>query len=212
MRLDGWPCVCGTDEVGRGPLAGPVYAAAVVLPPDGAARLAGLDDSKRLTAAERERLAPQVRAIALAWAVVARSPADIDRLNILGAALDAMGEAVARVRTQLLARSGSVRVMVAVDGNQPLRRLPPGWEQRTIVGGDARSTAIAAASVLAKVERDAAMDALDAQYPGYGFARHKGYPTPDHLDALRRLGPCALHRRSFAPVRTLLAGRQGNLL
>lgn len=182
---------CGVDEAGRGPLAGPVVAAAVILPPN--TPLSGLNDSKKLSPRRRERLAAEIRATALAWAVAEASAAEIDEWNILRATLRAMARAVA-----------ALPVMpdeVLVDGNQaPALEVPV----RTIIGGDALEPAIMAASILAKTHRDARLVALDARYPEYGFARHKGYGTAAHLAALARLGPCPEHRRSFAPVRAAI--------
>jgi ribonuclease HII len=183
--------ICGVDEAGRGPLAGPVVAAAVILPPN--TPLSGLNDSKKLSPRRRERLAAEIRATALAWAVAEASAAEIDEWNILRATLRAMARAVA-----------ALPVMpdeVLVDGNQaPALEVPV----RTIIGGDALEPAIMAASILAKTHRDARLVALDARYPEYGFARHKGYGTAAHLAALARLGPCPEHRRSFAPVRAAI--------
>lgn len=183
--------ICGVDEAGRGPLAGPVVAAAVILPPN--APLSGLNDSKKLSPSRRERLATEIRATALAWAVAEASASEIDEWNILRATLRAMARAVA-----------ALPVMpdeVLVDGNQaPALEVPV----RTIIGGDALEPAIMAASILAKTHRDARLVALDARYPEYGFARHKGYGTAAHLAALARLGPCPEHRRSFAPVRAAI--------
>jgi len=193
-----WP-VLGTDEVGRGPLAGPVVAAAVVL---GESVPAGLNDSKKLSESARERLVPQIEASALAWAIEPAWPDEIDQKNILGASLAAMQRACERVVADLEERGLGLPGVLLIDGNQPLRQ----WNvsaQATAVQGDGRSLAIAAASVLAKVWRDRYMVQAESQYPGYGFAQHKGYPTPVHLAALRGLGPCPLHRRSFAPVRQL---------
>lgn len=182
---------CGVDEAGRGPLAGPVVAAAVILPPG--ASLSGLNDSKKLSPRRRERLAAEIRTTALAWAVAEASAAEIDEWNILRATLRAMARAVAG----LPVTPDEVRV----DGNQaPALAVPV----RTIIGGDALEPAIMAASILAKTHRDARLVALDARYPEYGFARHKGYGTAAHLAALARLGPCPEHRRSFAPVRAAL--------
>jgi ribonuclease HII len=180
--------VAGVDEAGRGPLAGEVVAAAVILDPS--APIEGLDDSKKLSAARREALSGLVRARALAWSVARASVEEIDRLNILNASLLAMRRAVDAL--------GLRPAHVLVDGNRC-----PDWRYAAtaVVGGDARVPAISAASVLAKVERDRAMCVLEREYPGYGFALHKGYPTPAHLEALARLGPCPAHRRSFAPVR-----------
>lgn len=183
---------CGVDEAGRGPLAGPVAVAAVILDPR--RPIEGLGDSKALSPARREALAPLIRERALAWHLELVSAADIDRLNILRATLEGMARAV----HALVPAAGHA----LVDGN----RLPPGLRcsAEALVKGDAREPAIMAASILAKVGRDQFMVALDREHPGYGFAVHKGYPTPDHLEALRRLGPCVQHRRSFAPVRACL--------
>ncbi|MFO1423628.1 MAG: ribonuclease HII [Candidatus Competibacteraceae bacterium] len=179
--------VAGVDEAGRGPLAGPVVAAAVILDPS--RPIVGLADSKKLGAARRERLAEEIRAKALAWALGWAEVAEIDRVNILQATLLAMQRAVTAL---------SIAPEQAwVDGNRCPRLSCP---CRAIVRGDATVPAISAASILAKVARDAELRQLDARYPDYGFARHKGYPTAVHLDALRRLGPCPEHRRSYAPV------------
>ena len=184
--------VAGVDEAGRGPLAGPVCAAAVILDP---ARIPdGLDDSKRLPVAVRERLSLQIKSLALQWAVGWSSAAEIDRLNILQASLLAMRRAV----MALAPAPGAV----LVDGNRCPDGLP--CPARAIVGGDATEPCISAASILAKVARDREMGRLDTLHPGYGFARHKGYPTEAHLDALRRFGPCPEHRQSFRPVRLVL--------
>ena len=183
--------VAGVDEAGRGPLAGPVVAAAVVLDPT--RPIEGLRDSKQLTPARRRELAIRIRADALAYAVAEASVAEIDRLNILQASLLAMRRAIDALRP--------VIDLVLVDGN----RVPAiEIASRAIVGGDATEPAISAASILAKTHRDALMRALNKRYPGYGFARHFGYPTPQHLERLSALGPCAVHRRSFAPVRVML--------
>ncbi|MDN5848301.1 MAG: ribonuclease HII [Nitrococcus sp.] len=182
--------VAGIDEAGRGPLAGPVFAAAVMLPPT---PIAGVTDSKRLPAVRRRALAAIIRDCALGWAIGRAEVEEIDRLNILQATLLAMQRAVAE-----LALKPDVAL---VDGrDKPL--LP--CRVQSIVGGDVSVQAISAASILAKVARDAEMVALEQHYPGYGFARHKGYGTPEHLAALRRLGPAPIHRRSFRPVRLLL--------
>lgn len=184
--------VAGVDEAGRGPLAGPVVAAAVIL--DELKPIDGLADSKTLSPRRRERLADAIRASALACCIAEASVDEIDRLNILGATMLAMQRAVAGLR--LTPR------LVRVDGNRvPLLAVPV----EAVVGGDASVAAIAAASILAKVHRDRLCDAMDAAYPGYGFAAHKGYPTAAHLAALRRLGACAAHRCSFAPVRAVIA-------
>lgn len=184
--------VCGVDEAGRGPLAGPVCAAAVVL--DEAHPIDGLRDSKLLAEARREALALAVRGRARAWAIAWASVEEIDRLNILQATLLAMRRAVEAL---------AVRPALArVDGNRA-PRLP--CAVQTVIGGDASDPAISAASILAKCARDDAMRALHRRFPHYRFDRHKGYPTAEHLELLRRHGPCPEHRRSFAPVRGLLA-------
>jgi ribonuclease HII len=186
--------VCGVDEAGRGPLAGPVVAAAVILDP--ARPIAGLRDSKQLSAARRDALADAIRERALGWAVARASVAEIDRLNVLRAALLAMRRAVEALPI--------APTLARVDGNQP-PRLACGIE--LIVGGDAIEPCISAASILAKTARDADMLALHALHPAYAFDRHKGYPTAEHLALLRRHGPCRAHRRSFGPVReALVAG------
>ena len=183
--------IAGVDEAGRGPLAGPVLAAAVILDP--ARPITGLADSKTLSAARREQLASEIRARALAWALGRAEVEEIDRLNILQAALLAMQRAVAALPV--------VPDQVLVDGNRcPVLPCPC----RAIVRGDATVAAIGAASILAKVARDAELRHLHDRYPAYHFARHKGYPTAAHLNALRRHGPCPAHRRSFAPVAALL--------
>jgi ribonuclease HII len=183
--------ICGIDEAGRGPLAGPVVAAAVILDP--ARRINGLRDSKILTAARREELAARIRERCVAYAVAEASVEEIDALNILQASLLAMRRAVDTLKV--------AAEYALVDGNQMPRLAIPG---RAIISGDALEPAISAASILAKTVRDALMRAFDVQHPGYGFAQHMGYGTPEHLDCLHRLGPCVLHRRSFAPVRGLL--------
>ena len=191
--------VLGVDEAGRGPLAGGVFAAAVTVPLGFAPTLlagawAGVNDSKKLPAARREALAATIRATPqCAWAVASASPAEIDRLNILRATHLAMRRAV----EQVIAALGGVAVTVLVDG-LPVKGLP--CPSQNLVKGDAKSLFIAAASILAKTARDADCLRLEACYPGYGFAQHKGYPTAAHLDALARLGPCPEHRRSFGPV------------
>ena len=180
--------VAGVDEVGRGPLAGPVVAAAVILDP--AAPIDGLRDSKRLTARQRQRLARVIRTHALAWAVGRVGPGRIDAENIL--------EATWRAMRLALGRLGVSPGLVLVDGRLRLPGIT--WPQRAIVRGDGRCASIAAASILAKVTRDALMVRADRRYPTYGFRRHKGYATAAHLDALARFGPCPLHRRSFRGV------------
>jgi ribonuclease HII len=183
--------IAGVDEVGRGPLAGPVIAAAVILDP--ARPIAGLADSKKLSPACRERLALDIRANALAWALGRAEVAEIDRLNIFQAALLAMRRAV-----EALPMTPD---RVLVDG----KHCPPlACSCTAIVKGDATMPAISAASILAKVTRDAELRELHDRYPRYDFARHKGYPTAVHREALRRYGPCPEHRRSFAPVAAAL--------
>jgi ribonuclease HII len=185
--------ICGVDEAGRGPLAGPVYAAAVVLDPG--RPIAGLKDSKLLTPARRTVLAQAIRSTSLAFSVAWSTVEEIDRLNILQATLLAMRRAV-----DGLALAPDE---VWIDGN----RAPAlACRTRTIVGGDRLHAEISAASILAKTERDAEMLRLHARFPQYGFDRHKGYPTPQHLAALRRLGVCEIYRRTFAPVRRMLDG------
>ena len=183
--------VAGVDEVGRGPLCGAVVTAAVILDP--ARPIEGLNDSKKLTEARREALFPLIQERALAWCIARAEVEEIDRLNILHATMLAMQRAVAGLSTQ--------PTLVLVDGNRcpllPMRSEP-------VVKGDSRVPAIAAASILAKVARDREMLELDQQYPGYGIAGHKGYPTPVHLAALRALGATPIHRRSFGPVRKAL--------
>jgi len=181
--------VAGVDEAGRGCLAGPVVAAAVVLPPDAA--LPGLDDSKKLTPEARAALLPLIRRQALAVGVGACSPAEVDRLNVLWAAMEAMRRAVLD-----LAVAPDV---LLVDGNRTIPEAP--WPQVALVRGDARSLSVAAASVVAKVTRDRMMEALHAEFPEYGWAGHKGYPTAAHYAALAAHGPSPHHRRSFRLVR-----------
>ena len=180
--------IAGVDEAGRGPLAGPVSAAAVILDPN--RPIAGIADSKKLSPARRAILDQEIRAGALAWAVAWASVEEIDRINILQASLLAMRRAVAAL---------AIRPhQVLVDGNQ----CPDfGVDAQVIIGGDGLIPAIGAASILAKVARDRLMEQMDLDFPGYGFAKHKGYPTRDHLMALRALGICPHHRRSFKPVR-----------
>ncbi len=175
---------CGVDEAGRGPLAGDVYAAAVILPPDAA--LPGLNDSKKMTEARREALAPVIKEQAAAWSIARATVEEIERLNILQAALLAMHRAVEGLAIQ--------PEFALVDGNQPpVLPMPVG----TLIHGDAKSASIAAASVLAKTARDAALRELDDLYPQYGFAAHKGYGTKAHYEAIARYGLCPAHRPSF---------------
>src|SRR5690349_381892 len=186
--------VCGVDEAGRGPLAGPVFAAAVILHP--ARPIAGLADSKKLSARRRESLAVEIRRRAAAWAVASASVEEIDALNILQASLLAMRRAVEALTI--------VPGEVLVDG---LHRPPLSLPVRAIVRGDATVAVIAAASILAKVGRDAEMLVLHGRHPQYGFDQHKGYPTAAHIQALKDHGVSIVHRRSFAPVRVLLVPR-----
>lgn len=183
--------ICGVDEAGRGPIAGPVYAAAVLLDPR--RRIAGLRDSKLLPPGRREALAEAIRGRALAWAVASASVEEIDRLNILQASLLAMRRAVEAL---------AVAPQEAwIDGNQcPLL----GCAVRAVIGGDRRVRQISAASILAKTARDAEMLRLHERFPHYGLDQHKGYPTPEHLARLAQFGACEIHRRSFAPVRQVL--------
>ncbi len=183
--------VAGVDEAGMSPLAGPVSAAAVIFLPG--ARIPGIDDSKKLCAAERERLAAEIKRSAVAWSVAFAEVAEIDTINIYWASQLAIKRAVAG----LMVRPAHM----LIDG----RRVKDiGIDQQAIIGGDAKSLTIAAASILAKTARDALMQHLHARHPGYGFAKHKGYGVPEHLDALKKLGPCPLHRSSFGPVRSIL--------
>ena len=183
--------VCGVDEAGRGPWAGPVAAAAVILKPG--ARHQRLDDSKKLNFDTRERLEAQIKVKAVAWSVAFASVEEIAELNILHATGLAMCRAVEALEIE--------PAFALVDGNYPFK-LP--CEIRTVVGGDGLSASIAAASILAKQARDRVMVELDAEWPGYGFASHKGYHAPAHVEALKRLGPCPAHRSGFAPIRALL--------
>ncbi len=183
--------LCGVDEAGRGPLAGAVFAAAVVLDP--ARPVHGLADSKQLDGGVREELAVRIKECALAWAIASASVEEIDRINILRASLLAMRRAVEAL--------GMEPEEVCVDG---LYTPQIAFKCSAIVKGDSRVPAISAASILAKTARDAEMTLLDLRYPGYGFAQHKGYCTPEHLAALKEHGPCEIHRRSFEPVMLLL--------
>jgi ribonuclease HII len=187
--------VCGVDEAGRGPLAGSVVAAAVILDPD--RPIIGLADSKKLSAKVRERLAAEIRTHALAWAIGEASPEEIDQINILQATFLAMRRAIDGLSL--------IPAHALIDGN----RVPQGLvcSAEAIVKGDAKEPAISAASILAKTHRDAQLLELDRVFPQYGFARHMGYPTAAHLQALREHGPSPVHRRSFGPVaQTLLPG------
>lgn len=192
----------GVDEVGMAPLAGPVIAAAVILPPG--TRLSGVNDSKQLSPEERDELAPRIREIAVAVGIGRAEVHEIDSINIYHAGLLALTRAVLALNPQ--------PQHLLVDARR-LKDLK--MPQQPIIKGDAKSITIGAASIVAKVHRDALMADLDKVHPGYGFSSHKGYPTPEHLEALERLGACPLHRRSFAPVAKRLgldaASRQGNL-
>ncbi len=186
--------VCGVDEAGRGPWAGPVSAAAVILHPRKIPK--GLDDSKKLTAARREDLEIEIQTRAVAWSVGFASVEEIGELNILRAT----GLAMRRAVTALTAQPA----VALVDGNHAFD-LP--CSVKPVVGGDGLSASIAAASILAKVARDRIMHEMDSRFPGYGFAAHKGYGVPEHARALRELGPCEIHRLTWAPLRALLAER-----
>jgi ribonuclease HII len=193
--MTGHTLICGVDEAGRGPLAGPVMAAAVILDPG--QPIAGLADSKQLSARVRDELASRIRARARAWAVASASVDEIDALNILQATLLAMRRAVGALEVEA--------DLVLVDGVQcPVLNSPA----RAVVRGDSSIAEISAASILAKVTRDAEMLALHHIHPQYGFDQHKGYPTPAHLAALRAHGVSLAHRRSFGPVRAILSGGQ----
>lgn len=187
--------IAGVDEAGRGPLAGPVVAAAVILHPDRS--IAGARDSKTLSASRREELAEQIRSQALAWAIAQASVEEIDTLNILQASLLAMRRAIEALQP--------AADFARIDGNKLPRLAIPA---RAIVKGDSLDSAISCASILAKTHRDALMEAMHLHYPQYGFDVHAGYPTPSHLSVLDRIGPCPEHRRSFGPVRRYLE-RQG---
>lgn len=183
--------VCGVDEAGRGPWAGPVSAAAVILNPDDLPP--GIDDSKALTEKRRAALEPEIKARALAWGVGFASVDEIAELNILHATGLAMCRAIEALQV--------TPVAALVDGNYRFKLPCP---IQTVVGGDGLSLSIAAASILAKTARDRLMIEMDARYPGYGFASHKGYNAPIHMEALKTLGPCPEHRRAWAPIRALL--------
>lgn len=187
--------ICGVDEAGRGPLAGAVYAAAVILNPQ--RPITGLADSKKLSEKKRDALSLEIKQHALAWAIASSSVEEIDAINILQASLLAMQRAIAQLQLQFNISPD----LVQVDGNQcPKIDLPC----EAIVQGDSKVQAISAASILAKVARDAELYVLDRQYPHYGFARHKGYPTVLHLEMLALHGVLAIHRQSYAPVKRLL--------
>ncbi|GIU74121.1 MAG: ribonuclease HII [Bryobacteraceae bacterium] len=192
VRRLGYRCIAGVDEAGRGCLFGPVFAAAVILDP--ARPVRGLADSKTLSPGRREELAAAIRERALAWAVATASVEEIDRINIREASRLAMRRAVEALRPPC-----DYLLVDALEVDWPV-------PQQALIRGDARVACIAAASILAKTARDALMDELDGRYPGYGIARHKGYATAEHCQALRRLGPTPLHRRSFSPVLEALQG------
>ena len=184
LRTEGLRLICGVDEAGRGPLAGPVCAAAVILPEG--TEIPGLNDSKKLTEKKREALFPVIKSTALHWGIAFADHKEIDELNILQATFLAMKRAVEML--------GIEPELGLIDGN----RCPEvGFPVKAVVGGDAKCACIAAASVLAKVSRDRFMLEMDGKYPGYGFAQHKGYPTAAHYAALRELGPCPIHRLTF---------------
>ncbi len=186
--------IAGVDEVGRGPLAGDVVAAAVIL---GARVPVGITDSKKLSEQRRQQLAEDIKVQARCWAIGRASAQEIDEINILQASLLAMHRAVAALQLQ--------PDFVLVDGN----RLPKwAYDARAIVGGDALEPAIGAASIVAKVQRDAELVVLDREYPGYGFAKHKGYPTREHLQAIQRLGVTSSHRKTFAPVKRAIENKR----
>lgn len=188
--------VAGVDEAGRGPLAGPVVAGAVILDPHNP--IDGLQDSKRLTAARREALYVEIQEKALAWAVASADVEEIDRINILQATMLAMQRAVDALQP--------AAEHALIDGNRcPVLACPA----QAIVKGDSRVAAISAASIMAKVSRDREMLSLDLQYPGYGLARHKGYPSKAHIEALESLGVTPIHRRSYAPVRRVIERQAG---
>lgn len=186
LALEGFSKIAGIDEAGRGPLAGPVVAAAVILPEN--LFLDGLQDSKRLTASDRERLAGEIKACCISWGIGVASPAEIDSINILQATKLAMKRAVAALSV--------VPDHLLIDAVQLGSKIP----ETPVIKGDARSASIAAASVVAKVTRDYIMLKLDKKYPQYGFARHKGYPTRDHYTALQKYGPSPVHRLTFRGV------------
>lgn len=190
---EGFQYIAGLDEVGRGPIAGPVMAAAVILPAD--FFLEGVDDSKKLTARKRLELSARIKAVSLGWAIGAVFPPHLDEINILNATREAMRLAVENLYPQ--------PNFLLIDAlSLPDIRI----RQRAIIKGDSLSVSIACASIIAKVERDAAMESFDRLYPGYGFIRHKGYATREHLESLLAKGPSPIHRRSFEPVKSILAG------
>lgn len=205
-----WPkgsIIIGVDEAGRGPWAGPVVAAAFWINPSALLELPpDLTDSKKLSPAARTRIAATLRGQPHLFAIGSCSSAEIDENGLLPATFAAMDQAVAKLASQLASQLAKPVTAILVDGNllPPLPATAKAVDIRALVKGDARSLSIAAASIMAKTERDKQMQALDGEYPGYGFSRHKGYGTKAHLEALKQLGPCAQHRRSFRPIRELL--------
>lgn len=191
MLVDSGDLIAGVDEAGRGPLAGAVYAAAVILNPD--EPIEGLRDSKKLTAKRRDELAEEIKAKALCWCVADASVEEIEEMNILKDTMLAMRRAVLGLRIE--------PKLVLVDGNR-LPEVP--YPANAIVKGDDKVAAISAASILAKTTRDHRMDELDLRYPGYGFAKHKGYGVKEHIDAIKRLGVCPEHRKTFEPIASIL--------
>jgi ribonuclease HII len=192
----GHQIIAGLDEAGRGPLAGPVVAAAVILPPD--FFVAGINDSKQISVTKRGRLAAKIKQQAIDWAVASVYPSRLDEINILNAAREAMCQCIHHL---------SVRPdYLLIDA---LRLHDLEIEQMSLIKGDCLSASIACASILAKVERDMAMEGFDRLYPGYGLAKHKGYATREHIEALHRLGPCAVHRRSFDPIKSWFTAGNG---
>lgn len=196
MMSEGFDIVAGIDEAGVGPLAGPVVAAVVVLPPD--CSLDGINDSKQLTEKRREAAFITIREIAVSIGIGVVDPLEIDRINILQAAHQAMRIAITKL---------TVEVKIFLVDGRPIRDF--GYPHRAIVGGDSKSASIAAASIIAKVTRDRIMCEYDAIYPQYGFSKHKGYGSEDHLKNLREHGACEIHRRSFAPVREVVSSDNG---
>lgn len=188
----GYQSICGVDEVGRGPLAGPVVAAAVILPDN--VTIHGLDDSKKLSHSKRVQIFDRIAELELHCAIGIIDHADIDKMNILRASLMAMRKAVSELAKQ--------PDFVLVDGNHPIPQIEP--PQFAIVGGDGRCRSIAAASIIAKVTRDKIMDHYEDMYPEFSFSKHKGYPTADHLSELRQYGPTDIHRKTFKPVAELI--------
>ncbi|NOY88696.1 MAG: ribonuclease HII [FCB group bacterium] len=192
LSQKGYQALCGVDEVGRGPLAGPVVAAAVIMSPD--IKIDGLKDSKKLTALQREKIFEIIASLGLPCAIGIIDNENIDKINILKASLMAMRKAVMDLK--------QAPDFVLVDGNYLIPHLD--LPQYAIVGGDARIQSISAASVIAKVTRDRIMDRYEALYPSFSFSKHKGYPTPEHLNELKEHGPCDIHRKTFKPVAELV--------